>query len=468
MEENILSTNRQRLESNRRYSAKLSWKRKETLELRRQLKEFIEVNFDIKLPEFSCQYKKEAIKNPKFHLINEEFSEIIRTYYTLGNYGQSVGSLFTSGKESEVFTHGHLFSKHRIDPVWNWKKSKLIRTIYYNYLKETNIHKLYTPIHITLTLPHKNGKYKGKEFYANELITQFNLIRKTSWWNKFVYAGEYGVEITGNSTNGLHIHIHCLAFLYSPHLKKFRDTLEKNWLKYTGATEIWVESLYIHKKDDAGHFITVMKDNSKLLTYEQSDSTYTSVPDGKIIVRKKFYLQDEKRAIAESSSTDEEKDKQILELHTKAILETIKYHFKNDCLKLNDGNYNIFLINDVLKNTKGKRLYSRFGKFYNEPTLNFNRLSEFDENLVKDDVEFNSANNETVINPFTMEEIPINGTDLVVFYPEHLTYTGKLSSKPFTPLPIEENIYDFMGQTSVKEVLLTLIHARFKKKTKPK
>ncbi|MEI6122270.1 MAG: hypothetical protein WCQ95_01445 [Bacteroidota bacterium] len=461
MNADILLQNSQRLQSNRSYSAKLSWKRKEGVDLRRQIKEFIEVNFNIKLPTSWNQFKKYTLGSKIYNEIKESYGELARCYYTLGNYGQSVGSLFTNGTHTEVFTNGHLFSKHRLDPVWNWKKSKLIRTVYYNFLKTSKIYKQFTPAHITLTLPHANGLYKGNEFYAKELIEHFNLIRKTAWWKKFVHAGEYGVETTGNSVNGLHIHIHSLAFLKVEKLNAFRTKLQSAWLKATGATQVWVESLYIYKKDDANHFITEMKDPSKLETFEQSDGTYTSVPIGKIVVKKKFYIQDEIKQINQSNATVDEKEDQILQLHTKAILETIKYHFKNDSIKLSDGNYNIFLINEILKNTRNKRLYSRYGAFYKEPELNFNRMDEDEQGE-----ELNEANSETVINPFTMEETPISETQLVVFYPEHLTYTGRLSSRPHTPLPMKTNVFDYMEGKSVKEILKTLITSKFKKRQK--
>ena len=459
MDTNILIANQQRLDSNRAYSSKLSWKRKETIELRRQIKEFIEVNFDVNLPSNINLFKKYAIGSKIYNVIDENYGELVRAYYTLGQYGQSVGSLFDNGEYSEVFTNGHLFSKHRIDPVWNWKKSKLIRTIYYNFLKTSQIYNQYTPAHITLTLPHPDGLYQGKEFYAKELIEHFNLMRKSALWKKYVYAGEYGIEVTGNSDNGLHIHIHSLAFLKVKNFDEFRKKLNWYWFKETGATQVWVESLYVYKKDDKGNFITEMKDSKKLLTYEQTDGTYTSVPDGKIIVKKKFYIQDEIKQIKQSNLTPDEKEDHILQLYTKAILETIKYHFKNDSIKLTGGNYNIFLINEILKNTRNKRLYSRYGAFYKKQALNFNRLEESESG-----VELNEANAETVIDPFTMKETPVCETQLVVFYPEHLTYTGRNSSKPHTPLPQKNNIYDFMDGKSVKEILRTLITSKFKGK----
>lgn len=456
-----LTENIKRLEANRNYSAKLSWKRKETIELRRQIKEFIENNFNIEMPSNFSLFKRMTQSHDIFNSIAENCGELVRTFYNLGNFGESIGSLFeNSSGQKEVFTNAHLFSKNRIDPVWNWKKSKLIRSVYYKFLQETDIHEHYTPVHITLTLPHKDGLYNGKKFYAKELIEAFNLMRKQDWWKHYVYAGEYGLEVTGGH-NGLHIHAHSLAFLHTSHLKKFRNHLKEAWEEMTGATKVWVESLYIYKKGDNGQYITEMKDSDKLETFEEPDGTYTSVPEGKVIIRKKFYIQGEQKRINETIKDPVECKTAILELYTRAILECIKYHFKNDSLKLPDGNFNIFLINEILQNTKGKRLYSRYGKFYKEPALCFNRFDSDDE------VFLSEANSETVINPITLQEVPIEETELVIFKPEHISYSGKTAIKPNTPLYEMNNTFEHMTGKNVKQLLRILIDEKFKKHNKP-
>ncbi len=457
MTEQNITENSRRLQANRSYSAKLSWKRKETIALRTQIKEFLEANFDIEMPENSTIFRRMAGCAQNFADAFENCQELIRTYYVLGDFGESVGSLFENGGgEKEVYTNAHTYSKNRIDPVWNWKKSKLIRTVYYRFLQSTRIHEEYTPVHITLTLPHPGGLYKGKKFYARELIDEFNLLRKLPFWKRFVYAGEYGVEVSGGKENGLHIHIHSLAFLHSCHLKQFRELLQKVWKDRTGGSQVWVESLYIYKKGDNGQYITTMKDSKDLTTFEQPDGTYTSTPEGKTFVRKKFYITDERTAIQKSDLQNTEKEKQILDLYTRAILECIKYHFKDESIKLPDGNFNIFLINEILQNTKGKRLYSRYGKFYNESNLNFNQID-------KEEISTNEANDSTVINPFTLEEIPVNKTQLVIFKPEHIHYSGKSSINPNTPFLHNLEVYEFMQGKSVKEILKLIIEAKFKR-----
>lgn len=459
MDSETIALNKLRLEANQRYSAKLSWKRKETLELRRQIKEFIEVNYSVDFPKFYYTYQKLVQTNKMFSEIDQEYSELIRTYYTLGKYGESVGSVFYQSDSTAVFTNAHLFSKHRLDPVWNYKKSKLIRSKYYNYLKETNLYARYTPAHITLTLPHKEGMYKGKKFYAKELINSFNAIRKTKWWKKFVYAGEYGIEVTGNFEHGLHIHIHSLAFLKVKDLKLFRETLSEKWEAMTGASQIWVESLYVYKKDEKGKYISKGRFSKKMVPVQYSDGTKDMIPEGWIVEKKKFYIEDEAKLIRTSDVTDQEKQQKILELYTKAILETIKYHFKNDSLMCDSKNYNIFLINEILTNTKKKRLYSRFGAFYKEEALNFNNIKDDDETT---DDELNSANFDTVINPFTYEETTIDQTQLAVFFPEKLIYSGQNDIKPWNINYVSSGTFEKIQGKNVRKVIAGLLKEKFK------
>jgi hypothetical protein len=228
--------NLEKLELNKAYEAKLSWKRKENLELRTQIKEFIETNFDILMPsslkKFKLWVKKHSKQHETYNFISEEYGQLIKAYYILGFFGQSVASLFENGKgHFSTYTNGHLYSKHRLDPVWNWKKSKIIRSAYLKFFKDNpHIMEQYTPVHITLTLPHPDGKYKGEEFYAKQLIDKFNFLRKGSLWQKSVYAGEYGIEVSSSkSGNGLHIHLHSLVFLKCKQINAFREKLQKLW-----------------------------------------------------------------------------------------------------------------------------------------------------------------------------------------------------------------------------------------------
>ena len=141
---------------------------------------------------------------------------------------------------------------------------------------------------------------------------------------------------------------------------------------------------------------------------------------------------------------------------------------------LDEHNYNITLINEVLKNTKGKRLYSRFGAFFNEKALNFNHLDkseekseeEPDENSEEIDLELSKSNDNVAINPFTLEEVPINQTQLVIFYPESLNYSGKKHITPNCVLNSRNDVFERVDSDSTKKVIQMLFARSFPNKTK--
>jgi hypothetical protein len=256
------------------------------------------------------------------------------------------------------------YSKHKLCAVWNWRKSQIIRSRYLNFLKEAKddfgrlLISHYKPIHLVLTVPHKNGFYKGSEFYSKELIEDFTAIRKTDVWKKYIYSGEYGLEVKKSKQNGLHIHIHSFLLQkpeYSVH--EVRKEIVKLWKEQTGNystnSGLNYETLYAFKLDGKGERIKTKH------TFDTSD--------GEEVV---FKTEFEKDYIEPGDD---------IQKYLGGVLECIKYHFKPDCLEKVDGGHDIELIKCILNNTKGKRLYSRFGKFYGVSELNFNNLDK--ENL---------------------------------------------------------------------------------------
>ncbi len=459
-------TNQEKIQLNRKYSAKLSYHRHKTNEIREQIAEFIETNFEIVLPAHRATFLKIAQKSEIHNTVIEMFPNLIKTYYTLANFGESVGALFTDDKgRYETFTQAHIFSKHRLDPVWNYRKSNIIRNIYRNYLIDTKIYEKYNPVHITLTVPHSGGTWNGQKFYAKELLNAFREVRRSCGWKSNVYAGEYGIEVKSspNKENGLHIHIHSLAFLKpGTSIKNFIKWLSDKWLFLTDASQIHVEKIYFYEKGENGKYITELKQNNRdLETFEQPDGTYTSEANF-IEVRKKIYVDKFKREVmSDISLSSDEKEKKILNAYLYGILETIKYHFKTESLTLDGRNYDLPLIEEVLSNTKGKRLYSRFGEFYNVPELSFNRL---DDSSTSEE-EITAEANEEVINPFTGELEPIEKLVTVIFYPERQKRTGKDDISPYRLINNKQDIYQELARGKpIKDVLSEIIKRKFKPK----
>jgi len=452
---------------NRKYQQKLSYHRQSTNDFRDQIAEFFETNFNISFPNYKSEFFKYVnAGNETYNYIYENYENLVKTYYTLGNFGESFASLFTNEKgHFETYTTAHIYSKHRLDPVWNYRKSNLIRNIYRQYLKSSKIYEQYHPVHITLTVPHEGGKWQGKRFYVKELIDSFHKIRRSQGWKSQVYAGEYGVEVKSspNKNNGMHIHIHSLAFLKAGvTVNKFRKFLQAQWKEETEATQIWVETIYFHAKGDNGKYITELIPNpKKLITFENiEDETYTTESEF-ITVRKKIYVDDFAKQIkARKDITEEQKESEILNAYLYGILETIKYHFKNDSLTLDGKNYDLPLVEEVLQNTKGKRLYSRFGAFYKVPELSFNHL-----NNETNEGEPMAEATEEVINPFTGETTTADKTTIVMFYPERQKRASKTALEPYKLINYKTDIYtEIAVNKPIKEVLSNYLKNKFPNK----
>jgi hypothetical protein len=484
----------ERIDSNFRYQKKLSDKRREAMKICESIKQAIYDNFDILLPENLSAFKaiaERVISNgrnwdmiERYEFLQDNFMETIRTYYRMmSNAKSGIASKFeNSDGDVALWVHGYFYSKNRLDPTWNWKKSKLIRKKYRNYLIETQIHKTKHPVHLVLTVPHPEGRYNGKRFYGDEIIKKFNVLRQKPEWKKFVFAGEYGLEVSANHShksytdfmkNGLHIHVHSLVFLNITRVNKFRDWIKVEWEKLTGATQIHCESLYFFKKGENGRYITELVNLNKIEEFEANEGEFERAIQSKGIVRKKFYIDDEINRIKKDETlNDSEKEDKILNCFLFGVMECIKYHFKNECLKDYYGNYDFFLINDILVNTKNKRLYSRFGEFYNCKDLCFNNLTEETGELEpeletntetaseQEDTKFGKMKNIS-INPFTMKELKISNTQVVLYDPAKLLYTRAGSG--ITAWNTDA-FYDVGKCDDVRKLMAEIIQDKFKKK----
>ena len=416
-----------KVKSNNKHSSKLSFKRNECIRLRLDIREYLKKQLGVNLPNTYREFK--ALKSAVMlydeydHELENEWIQVVKLYYKLGACNKAFYGKFTNEKAiDKLQVLSCFYSKHRIDPVWCYRKMQLIRNIYYNYLKSSNIHREYKPIHLVLTVPRdKKGFWQGKEFYAKELMTAFNLMRKSSGWKKYIYAGEYGVEVKKSKGAGLHIHIHSLIF-QNPEfdVHEVREWIDKEWRKQTGNNSkysgIHYETLFFYKKDSEGNYIKETKRR-----HDKIDKAYYMRE-----VKKKFYL--------DQSSTDEE--------YMTGIMECIKYHFKNDCFRyewnedIQDYNtglnetyeYNINLIKEVLNNTTGMRLYSRFGEFYKVKELCFNNLTQEAPALSEAEMEEETMNGnsdksiENLINPHTLEPALPHEFSIVMSLPETIRH----------------------------------------------
>lgn len=374
-----------------------------------------------------ARYGKTEI-NPlhkQFLANRENLQDLISMYKRLWcDSGLSLGALMEGENgQQEIVQIMHRYSMQKLDPVWNWRKEQMIRKKFKSFLANTRLYNICEPVHIVLTLPRINGLYHTEEgeklrYYGSEIKRIFNLVRKTAFWKKSVYGGEYGLETKTSPTkeNGLHIHIHSLTFLNKGvNLNDFRENLKAAWHEYANyegyerlvaeqintdssltseqkaekikrgvAPILWAEHLYFNKKDTSGAWLcesltdkvieidaaeSIKWDDYEFIT-EELDGKRTVRPyrlnaDGEIIVRrKKFYVHKEAELVqADESLTDNEKQDRILEMYLHGCLECIKYHFKQDSFFLKDSKeYDIELMAEILRETRSQRLYDRFGK----------------------------------------------------------------------------------------------------------
>lgn len=406
----------------------------------------------------------------------DEYRELGRMYYALKKASPGIYDIFqkrTPGTKYSVYDSQlacAYYTKHRLDEVWNWRKSQILRTMWRSFLQATNIHEEYQPLHLTLTVPHKGGVWQGKRFYMRELINAFNIMRKYPQWNNYVYGGEYGGETTRKSEdNGMHCHLHALVFIRKQYsVNEVRQWIGKKWNELTGSKIFWLETLYINRKDEKGNWINDLDENGNVQVNRK-----TGKP-----LRKKFYLDDREPWFQWETRQNPEAR---LNLYTKGVLECIKYHFKTDCFKTTTGDWDIDLIKEVLNNSKGLRMYSKFGAFYKEERLNFKQIEDSGETevivpdcnedgeLIQDpeqenvDQEINgSVDNVMVYNPFTLQLAEPGSFVRVLALPENLKH-GKRDQhyKPDIPRKDHSMYYEIRRDVDLKQIIQGIARGRY-------
>lgn len=421
-----------------------------TLELKK-LKAEIDSN------ELKCFVDKETgelLSDPKTgEFYHEKYRETLKLYYTLRKSNKSCYAVFQEGKKYRQQHLASFYSKHRLDEVWNWRKSQLIRKIWRDYLLETKIYEDFKPMHLMLTVPHTAEGWNGKQFYGAELIEKFNFMRKHPEWKKMIYGGEYGMEVTRKGKNGLHIHLHCLVFQRKGYtVDEVWKWIADHWYNLTSAEITHYEPLYIHIKDSKTNQY-IRNDNR---VYRLNPRTNQKYLDQEIGSKKKYYLDDSDPWYRSLKGEDK------LKSYVNGVMECIKYHFKSDNFKTQDGDWDIDLIAHVLNNSKSMRFYSKFGGFYTEKRLNYSRIESGEEgitttDLLDDDQDINGnaqAAIDGLINPFTNKPAQLHEYVKVLATPETIKHKSK--SERYEPIvdPLDHNyFYAIQHHKGIKETM---------------
>lgn len=348
---------------NHKHSAKISWKRGQALTLANNIVDYLK-SHDVHIPrsiKMWRMHKEELYSSMSAHIVEDtgevlnvekEFDGLIKMYYRLIQSGKSLYSTFDTATNRDLQILGTMYSRELVDPVWDYRKSQLIRKCYKNYLAETDAQKKYDIRHLVLTMPHAGGFYKRADgtkvrFFARDLIHCFNELRKTRTWKKYMWGGEYGIETKKSQRgHGLHIHAHVLCFQFKEFSRnEAYEAIKAEWQVITGATHMHFESLYTLQKDSSG---------AKIYTIRM-----VQTEDGEWIEKKEYI----KKYINQYSTLEE---------WTMAILEAIKYHFKSQEFQDENGKWDMQLIHEIKREAKGLRMYSRFGGLHDDERLSHN------------------------------------------------------------------------------------------------
>lgn len=256
-------------------------------------------------------------------ICNEERKQILRRKYIL--FFKDNPTLFTD-VDNDVKTAGNCMQK--------------IQEVPYDLMS------------LTLTVPHANGRYKGKSFYYDTILQDFTNMRRKRDWNDLVYGGECGIETTVND-NGLHIHIHALLIVRQG--KQNRNVLHRRillmWNRITNDTSNYSEFTESH--------IKMIKRGNPLIT--DKDIKVLRRGGATLIALENIYERDKATGIKRYGTE---------RARIKAVLECISYHFKPNMFDMGDGHCDIFTILNVYKRLKHKKLYQKFGVLKNEQILN--------------------------------------------------------------------------------------------------
>ncbi len=356
-----------------------------------------DINFNGKRSNVISGLKRKNLKLAKDiqdYLIDAKITDLEREKAEKFRLQLNKCASFTMYKQLSSGEYEHISSHtcdHKACFVCNYLRQKKIRRRYLHWLKENPnlwgvidsrgklkvttaaqakkkypeqepIPYAYDVMHLMLSVPHTKQGFRGQIYYHDEIKKCFWLMRKYEFWQKMVYGGEFGIEIT-KGENGFHVHIHALLMV-----KKFQQNRNTLWREIL---LIW-NKLTIDKNANRKEFTDEMtdaikrgnatgRDGNKVLSEEDINSLS---PMGSTIIHlENAYKRDDKGRKVYI--------KQIIpEDITPAILEIISYHFKPMALEHESNVFNLPLLVELLPLLHGLRIYDRFGCLYGEKALN--------------------------------------------------------------------------------------------------
>lgn len=346
-------------------------------------------------------------------------------------------SLWREYSDKNVSFIGAHTCKHKYCHVCNAERSKIVRKQYYNFFeKNPDLLQNYDFMHLTLTVPHTSNGWRNKQFYADEIIKEFNFMRKKTFWKKRVYAGEFGLEVTKNQ-NGLHIHIHSMLLVYKS--KQNRNELHKEILKaWSNQTSGSNARLHFTESD-----IAAIKKSNKLIT--DIDIKKINPTGATLVGLESLYIKSENKKpgfhYSESSGFYKKyvTPSDGFESFMFGVMECLKYHFQPLAM-MDNGQVNFPLMLEVLPMIYGKSLYQRFGAFHAatnnahpdcrmlsnqfKEVLSETQLHEEVERIIEDNAE------PEVIHPETLQPCPAHSYSYVIMSIRNVYFDASQNLKP--------------------------------------
>lgn len=210
-------------------------------------------------------------------------------------------------------------TKNKLDDYSCNRKSNTLKTIWMEYFKENAkaMNEMYIPIHATITVQHDISGYKGDIYYHSKLLKEFKQFRRE--FKYVLVGGTVNSETTYSKVNGYHTHLHIFAYIpKSTSINNLRILLNHRWKEIT-----------------------------------KNETNYNPIN-----IQSLYYLDGKGKKVYYNRNF-------TIEQTLKSFKECIKYNLKLDCVP----DLSLQQLEDFLKNTKYKRMFSRFGLLYGNKKL---------------------------------------------------------------------------------------------------
>jgi hypothetical protein len=324
--------------------------------------------------------------------------------------------------------------KNKACNVCNYVRCKSLRRKYLSYFAKNELidqktgeifeRKDFDFFHLTLTVPHsqKNG-WRGKRVFVQELMKQFNLMRKRDFWKKNIFAGEFGIEFTKNKS-GNHIHIHSLViahtfkgnrnYLYEQILKEWNQLTVCPYNERSEFSQVEIEAIKKGSKGITDQYVKQL--HPKGSTFISLESLYT-LSDQRISRYDRINENGKYKHYINPAD-----DKQFIA----GVMECIKYHFEPLCFNKEDKTIDFELLEEILPEIHGRPLYRKFGNFHGLKELNVNE-TDLAEEAMED---LQETGRETVLHPETGALADKEDYDFLIINARMLRYDKNDNMRP--------------------------------------